>query len=65
MLKIDLDVDQTNTVLKALSALPYSEVAGIIHTIKVQGDSQVAGTDKPKVTAESKGDEPEPQQLNG
>lgn len=64
MLKIDIDVDQTNVVLKALSTLPYGEVAGLIHSIKTQGDIQIAGIDKPKNTTESS--EPSgPEQLNG
>jgi len=60
MLNLNLNVDETNTVLKALSSLPYGEVASIIHSIKTQGDKQVA----PPVT-ESNETTAKPEQLNG
>ena len=40
-LVINVTLDMTNTILKALSAQPYEQVAGIITSIQQQASSQL------------------------
>jgi hypothetical protein len=61
MLNLKVNVDETNLVLKALSTMPYNEVANLIYSIKSQGDQQmnpVAEETKPENAVK-------PEQLNG
>lgn len=39
-LTFNLTVDETNTILAALSTRPYCEVADLIAKIKAEGDAQ-------------------------
>ena len=42
MIKLELDVNEVNTILRVLGKHPFDEVANLIVKIKQQGDSQVA-----------------------
>jgi hypothetical protein len=42
MIKIELSVDEANTILRVLSKHPFEEVAALINKIKQQGEPQVA-----------------------
>jgi hypothetical protein len=44
MIKLELNVNECNTILRALGKQPFEEVAAIITKIKTQGDSQVQAT---------------------
>lgn len=48
-LNIKMSVNDANTILKGLSALPFVEVAEIITAIKVQGEEQVNAANAPPV----------------
>lgn len=45
-IKIELSVDETNLVLRALGSFPFNEVANLINKIKAQGDPQVDALQK-------------------
>jgi len=47
-LKLDLKIPETETVLKALSQLPYSEAAPLINKIQLQAQKQLTDTSKNK-----------------
>ena len=47
-LKLDLTIPETETVLKALSQLPYSEAAPLINKIQLQAQKQLTDTSKNK-----------------
>lgn len=64
MLNLKFTVDEANIILKGLSAMPYGEVAGLIHHLKKQGDEQVIAADSAKDVKENT-DVPKPEQLNG
>lgn len=51
-LVISVSIDMTNAILKALSAQPYEQVAGIIATIQQQASSQLQPAQK-EVAAEA------------
>lgn len=40
-MKIELELNEVNYVLNALSHMPYGEVADLINKIKTQGEKQV------------------------
>ena len=46
LIKIELTIEETNQVLRALGGLPYNEVALLITKIKNQGDPQVESLQK-------------------
>jgi hypothetical protein len=56
MIKLDLTVQEVNTILRSLSKHPFEEIAALIGKIKQQGDPQVAEIEKQ--LAESKADQP-------
>ena len=56
MIKLDLTVQEVNTILRSLSKHPFEEIASLIGKIKSQGDPQVAEIEKQ--LAESKADQP-------
>jgi hypothetical protein len=41
MIKLELTVDECNTILRVLGKHPFEEVVTIINKIKVQGEPQV------------------------
>ncbi len=47
-LKFELTIPETETVLKALSQLPYSEAAPLINKIQLQAQKQLTDTSKNK-----------------
>jgi hypothetical protein len=46
MIKLDLTVQEVNTILRSLSKHPFEEIANLIGKIKQQGDPQVAELEK-------------------
>ena len=42
MIKLDLTVDEVNTILRVLGKHPFEEVVALISKIKSQGDAQMA-----------------------
>jgi hypothetical protein len=55
MIKLDLTVQEVNTILRSLSKHPFEEIANLIGKIKHQGDPQVAELEKQ--LAEAKADQ--------
>jgi hypothetical protein len=51
-LNLVLSVESVNTVLQALSAKPYEQVAGIINSIQQQAASQLEAKPETVATAE-------------
>jgi hypothetical protein len=41
MIKLELSVDECNTILRVLGKHPFEEVVAIINNIKAQGEPQV------------------------
>ena len=41
-IKLELKVVEVNSILQALSKLPFEQVAGVIEKIRSQGDPQVS-----------------------
>jgi len=46
MIKLDLTIDEVNTILRSLGQHPFAEIANLIGKIKSQGDPQVAEMEK-------------------
>jgi hypothetical protein len=46
MIKLELSVDEVNTILRVLGKHPFEEVVSLIGKIKKQGDAQVAEMQK-------------------
>lgn len=42
MIKLELTIDETNTILRTLGKHPFDEVVLLINKIKAQGEPQVA-----------------------
>ena len=42
IIKLELTVDEVNTILRSLGQHPFVQIADLIAKIKYQGDSQVA-----------------------
>ena len=42
MIKLELTIDEVNTILRVLGKHPFDEVVAMISKIKAQGDAQVA-----------------------
>jgi len=42
MIKIELTIDEANTILRVLGKHPFEEVVALINKIKQQGEPQVA-----------------------
>ena len=42
MIKLELTIEETNTILRTLGKHPFDEVVMLINKIKQQGDPQVA-----------------------
>lgn len=41
MIKLELTIDECNTILRTLGKHPFEEVVALINNIKAQGDPQV------------------------
>jgi hypothetical protein len=46
MIKIELTIEEANTILRVLGKHPFEEVVALIGKIKSQGDPQVAAADQ-------------------
>lgn len=46
MIKLELNINEVNTILRSLSKHPFEEIANLIGKIKAQGDPQVAELEK-------------------
>jgi hypothetical protein len=54
MIKLELSIDECNTILRVLGKHPFEEVVTIINKIKVQGEPQVqAMTEADKAAADA------------
>jgi hypothetical protein len=45
MIKLDLTIDEVNSILRVLSKHPFEEVVALIGKIKQQGEEQVAAAE--------------------
>jgi len=45
MIKLELTIDEANTILRVLGKHPFEEVVTLINKIKQQGEPQVAAMD--------------------
>jgi hypothetical protein len=52
MIKLELTVDECNTILRVLGKHPFEEVVTIINKIKQQGEPQVAAMAEAEKPAE-------------
>jgi hypothetical protein len=46
MIKLELSIDECNTILRVLGKHPFEEVVNIINNIKQQGEPQVAALEQ-------------------
>lgn len=46
MIKLELTIEETNTILRSLGKHPFDEIANLIVKIKQQGEPQVAELQK-------------------
>ena len=51
MIKLELSIDECNTILRVLGKHPFEEVVSIIGNIKSQGEPQVAAMEAEKAAA--------------
>ena len=49
-LKIELEVQEVNTILRVLGKHPFDEVVTLISKIKQQGDAQLVAAEQAKLT---------------
>ena len=59
MIKLELTVEETNTILRVLGKHPFEEVVSLIGKIKQQGEPQVAAMEKEKAATTDAGELPE------
>jgi hypothetical protein len=52
MIKIELTIDEANTILRVLGKHPFEEVVALINKIKQQGEPQVAAIAEAEKAAE-------------
>ena len=45
-IKLDLEVQEVNTILRSLGKHPFDEIAALISKIKQQGEAQLAEQEK-------------------
>ena len=53
MIKLELSIDECNTILRVLGKHPFEEVVALINKIKQQGEPQVAAMEAAAKTAET------------
>jgi hypothetical protein len=59
MIKLELSIDDCNTILRVLGKHPFEEVVAIINNIKAQGEPQVqAMAEAEKVAADASAELP-------
>ena len=46
MIKLELTIDEANTILRVLGKHPFEEVVALINKIKSQGEPQVAALEE-------------------
>jgi len=46
MIKLELSIEEVNTILRSLGKQPFDEIAALIVKIKQQGEPQVAESSK-------------------
>ena len=51
-IKLDLEVQEVNTILRSLGKHPFDEIAALISKIKQQGEAQLAEQEKAQAAAE-------------
>lgn len=51
-IKLDLEVQEVNTILRSLGKHPFDEIAALITKIKQQGEAQLAEQEKAQAAAE-------------
>lgn len=56
MIKLELTIDEVNTILRSLGQHPFEQIAALIGKIKMQGEPQVAELEKQLAAA--KGETP-------
>jgi len=54
MIKLELTIEQINTILAALGKQPFEAVAGVINEIQKQGGPQAAALEKADAEAAKK-----------
>jgi hypothetical protein len=52
MIKLELTIDEANTILRVLGKHPFEEVVTLINKIKQQGEPQVAAITEAEKAAE-------------
>ena len=52
-LKLELEVNEVNTILRVLGRHPFDEVVSLIAKIKTQGDEQIAAEAPTETPAET------------
>ena len=52
MIKLELTIDEANTILRVLGKHPFEEVVALINKIKQQGEPQVAAIAEAEKSAE-------------
>lgn len=59
MIKLELSIDEANTILRVLGKHPFEEVVSLINKIKAQGEPQVAAiAEAEKAAAETSAELP-------
>lgn len=59
MIKLELTIDEANTILRVLGKHPFEEVVSLINKIKAQGEPQVAAiAEAEKAAAEASAELP-------
>jgi hypothetical protein len=53
MIKLELEINEVNTILACLGKRPFDEVADLIVKIKKQGDTQVEAIANAEATTDS------------
>ena len=51
-IKLELEVQEVNTILRSLGKHPFDEIAALITKIKQQGEAQLAEQEKAQAAAE-------------
>jgi len=51
-IKLDLEVNEVNLILRSLGKHPFDEIASLISKIKQQGEAQLAEQEKAQAEAE-------------
>jgi len=52
-IKLELEIQEVNTILKVLSRHPFDEVVGLINKIQTQGNPQAAAIEEAEAQQQS------------